>query len=137
MINDQAQTVSLAGRRVLIIEDNEENRRLIRFVLQLENAEVLEAEDAEQGILMAQREKPDLILMDMHMPGMDGLTATRLLRADPATREIPIVIVTASAMTHDQTTILASGCNHLITKPIEPLTFVSRIIPFLRPNLTN
>ena len=128
------QALSLAGRRVLIIEDNEENRRLLRFVLQLENAEVLEAEDAEKGIPMALEEQPDLILMDMHMPGMDGLAATRLLRAEPLTREIPIVIVTASAMTHDQGAILASGCDDVITKPIEPLSFVSRIIPFLRPD---
>ncbi len=137
MLNDQAQTRSLAGRRVLIIEDNEENRRLLLFILQLENAEVLEAEDAEKGISIAQREQPDLILMDMHMPGMDGLSATRLLRADPQTREIPIIIVTASAMMHDQAVILASGCDSLITKPIEPLTFASRIIPFLRPNPKN
>jgi CheY-like chemotaxis protein len=87
-------TPGLEGKRVLVIEDTAENMRLFRAVLKLEGVEVLEAPDAQTGIEIATRESPDLILMDIQMPEMDGLTATRLLRAEPKTAGIPIVAVT-------------------------------------------
>ena len=123
--------VSLAGKRILIIEDTPENLRLFRAVLRLEDAVVLEAERALLGIEIARRELPDIILMDMQMPEMDGLTATRILCADPRTKDIPVLIITASAMREDKQRAFDAGCSGYITKPIEPLTFVKQIAAFL------
>ncbi len=122
---------SLAGKRILIIEDTPENLRLFRAILRLEDAVVLEAERAVLGIEIARRELPDIILMDMQMPEMDGLTATRILCADPLTKDIPVVIITASAMREDKQRALDAGCRGYITKPIEPFTFVQQIADFL------
>lgn len=124
---------SLAGRLVFLIDDTEDARRLMRFVIQLADAEVIEAADAMHAVEIAKREKPDLIIMDVHMPGLDGLDATRLLREDPQTRDIPVVIVTASAMTHEREEATAAGCDGFITKPIDVTTFVRDISQFLRP----
>lgn len=131
-MND-TNTSSLAGRLVLLIDDTEDARRLMRFVMQLADANVIEAADALNAVETAKREKPDLIIMDVHMPGLDGLSATRLLRADEATHEIPIVIVTASAMKHERDEATAAGCDGFITKPIDVTTFVRDISQFLRP----
>jgi len=123
----------LGGKRILIIEDTPENMRLFRAVLQLEDAVVLEAERAAIGIELARRESPDLILMDMQMPEMDGLTATKILRADPQTQGIPIVIVTASAMPDDRKRAFAAGCSGYITKPIDPVSMIEQLAAFF-PN---
>jgi len=120
----------LKGKRILIVEDMPENLRLLRAILRLEDAIVLEAERASIGIEMARREQPDLILMDMQMPEMDGLTATKILRADPQTQNIPIVIVTASAMREDQKRAFDAGCSGYITKPIDPLTVAGQLAVF-------
>ena len=125
---------TIAGKRILIIEDTEENMRLFNAILKLEDAYVFEADLARVGIEIATREQPDLIVMDMQMPGVDGLTATRLLRADPRTQEIPIVIITASAMSEDKKRAFDAGCDGYITKPIDPLTFGSQLAVFLRPD---
>jgi len=124
---------ALPGKRVLIIEDMVENLRLFRAILNLEEAHVLEAVSGPQGIALAQSEQPDIILMDMQMPGMDGLTATRLLRADPNTSSIPIVVITASAMEEDRRRAEEAGCDGYITKPIDPPTFGSQVAAFIRP----
>jgi len=123
---------TLEGKRVLVIEDTAENMRLFRAVLRLEGVEMLEAEDALTGIGLAQSEQPDLILMDIQMPEMDGLTATRLLRADPKTADIPIVAVTASVMDTDRHKTLEAGCNGHIAKPIDPAIFGSQISAYLK-----
>jgi len=120
----------LQGKRILIIEDMPENLRLLRAILRLEDVVVLEAERAATGIELARRELPDLILMDMQMPEMDGLTATKLLRADPQTQHIPIVIVTASAMPDDRRRAFAAGCSGYITKPIDPVSMIEQLAAF-------
>lgn len=124
---------SLAGRRIVLVDDTDDARRLLRYVLQLADAEVLEFAEATNIMETAQREKPDLILMDVHMPGLDGLTATRQLRAHELTRDIPIIIVSASAMPHDQDAAHQAGCDGFIAKPIDVLTFAHEVAQFVRP----
>lgn len=130
-MSDDAQP-ALAGKRILIIEDTEENMRLFNAILRLEDAQVIEADLARVGIEIATREQPDLIVMDLQMPGVDGLTATRLLRADPRTEQIPIVVITASAMSEDKKRAFEAGCDGYITKPIDPLIFGQQLAAFLR-----
>lgn len=117
----------LDGKRILVVEDTDENMRLFRAILKLEGAEILEAIDGESGIASAQQNKPDIILMDIQMPGIDGLTATRSLKDDPDTSTIPIIAVTASVMIEDLGKIHEAGCNGYIPKPIDPGTFAQLI----------
>jgi len=126
----------LQGKRILIIEDMPENLRLLRAILRLEDVVVLEAERAATGIELARREQPDLILMDMQMPEMDGLSATKILRADPQTQNIPIIIVTASAMPDDRRRAFAAGCSGYITKPIDPVLMIQQLAAFFPNTLT-
>ena len=108
----------MANETILIVEDNEKNRRLLRDVLQFKGYQILESETAEEGIRIARADKPALILMDFHLPGMNGIQALDVLRADDATRAIPVIAVTASAMTEDRQKIVAAGFDGLQTKPI-------------------
>lgn len=108
----------MAGERILVIEDNEANRKLVRDVLGFRGYVVVEATTGEQGVAMAKSQKPDLVLMDIQLPGIDGVTALLLLRADPATRHIPVIALTASAMPEERKTILAAGFDGYETKPI-------------------
>jgi two-component system cell cycle response regulator DivK len=105
-------------KRCLLIEDNAANRKLIGGVLRRAGHEVSETEDADAGIALALSEHFDLVLMDIQLPGTDGLTATRLLRANPATRRLPILAVTAHALRGDEERMLAAGCDGYIAKPI-------------------
>ena len=98
----------MANELIVLIEDNEKNRKLARDVLAHQGYRVAEAESAEDGLALVARERPSLILMDIHLPGIDGIEALRRLRADAATRTIPVIAVTASAMTHDRQKILAA-----------------------------
>lgn len=104
--------------RVLIIEDNPTNMKLAVFLLQKAAHEVLQAVDAETGLALARQHHPELILMDIQLPGMDGLTATRLLKADATTRDIKIVALTALAMNGDRESMEAAGCDGYIAKPL-------------------
>ena len=117
--------------KVLIIEDNELNRKLITSLLHLKNYQVLEAEDAETGIEMARKFVPDLILMDIQLPGMDGLTATRVLKNDIDLKNIPIVAVTSYAISGDEDKAIAAGCVGYITKPIETREFIKSISEYI------
>jgi len=140
MISDKTRPIeesmlALQDVRVLIIEDTVENMRLFHALMKLEGAIAFEALGALEGIEIAQREQPDIILMDVHMPGMDGLTATRLLRADGKTKDIPIVAVTASVMLSDVEELHAAGCDGYISKPIEANTFANQIAAYLRPKI--
>ncbi len=103
---------------ILIIEDNDSNLRLARLLLESASHEVLAATDAEAGLTVARTKHPDLILMDIQLPGMDGLEATRLLKLDEATRSIPVIAVTALAMKGDEERIRAVGCDGYIAKPL-------------------
>src|ERR1041384_4393212 len=105
--------------KILIVEDTENNRVLLSRRLKPRGHEVLTAEDAEKGIPMAISEKPDLILMDIGLPGIDGWTATRRIKDDPATKHIPVIALTAHAMTSDREKAVESGCDNYETKPID------------------
>ena len=124
----------LQDKRILIIEDTTENMRLFRVLLQLEGAIVFEAENALLGISLARDEQPDLILMDIHMPGIDGLEATRILRAEERTAGMPILAVTASIMPRELEKVRVAGCDGYLSKPIEPTLFAGQIAEYLRPS---
>jgi two-component system cell cycle response regulator DivK len=117
----------MANELILIIEDNEKNRRLARDVLQFKGYRTIESETAEEGIRLAHEQKPALILMDFHLPGMNGIEAFQVLRADAETKAIPILAVTASAMTEDRQKIIAAGFDGLQTKPINVMEFLGAI----------
>jgi two-component system cell cycle response regulator DivK len=104
--------------RVLVVEDNPANLTLATFLLESAGYTVLSAADAESGLMLARTEQPDLILMDIQLPGMDGLAATALLKRDEATRAIPVIALTALAMGGDQERIRAAGCDGYISKPM-------------------
>lgn len=113
--------------KVLIVEDNAANMRLAAFLLQSAGHTVLSATDAEAGLTLAQDERPNLILMDIQLPGMDGLKATALLRQDEATRAIPVIALTALAMKGDEERIRAAGCDAYIAKPMRYQDFLATI----------
>jgi len=117
----------MAGELILIIEDNEKNRRLARDVLGVKGYKTIESETAEEGLKLAAEQSPALILMDIQLPGMDGITAMKQLKADPITKSIPIIAITASAMTHNRTTMLAEGFDGYQTKPISLKDFLGEI----------
>ena len=117
----------MANETILVVEDNEKNRRLLRDVLQFKGYQILESETAEDGIRMAHESKPALILMDFHLPGMNGIQALEVLRADAATRAIPVIAVTASAMTEDRQKIMAAGFDGYQSKPIRVKEFVDAV----------
>jgi two-component system cell cycle response regulator DivK len=122
----------LAMTRILYIEDDNNNRMLVRRILMSEGIMVEEAGNAIVGIQMAMDNPPDLILMDMSMPGMDGLTATAKIRNTPEIANIPIVALTANVMEGDKERSLNAGCDGYIGKPIDVDTFVEQVIQFLR-----
>ncbi len=105
-------------KRILVVEDQEDNRRILRDLLTSVGFEILEAVTGEDGVAMAQAHTPDLILMDIQLPGMDGLAATALLKQDPATAAIPVIALTAMAMKEDQAKAQRAGCDAYIAKPL-------------------
>jgi len=117
----------MANELILIIEDNEKNRKLCRDVLQVKGYKTIESETAEDGLELARSQSPDLILMDIQLPGMDGITAMKRLKADPLTKDIPIVAITASAMTNNRQTMLAEGFDGYQTKPISLKDFLGEV----------
>lgn len=121
----------MAGEKILVVEDNPLNLELVRDLLELGSYVVVSATDAEEGLVMARTELPELILMDIGLPGMDGLTATRRLKEDPATQQIPVVALTAHAMKGDQEKAQAAGCAGYLTKPVDTRTFVQQVRGFL------
>lgn len=121
----------MSGRKIVIIEDNPMNMELAVDVLEAGGYEVLTAENAEDGIRLVKSQSPALVLMDISLPGMDGLDATRVLKSDPATRHIPVIAVTAHAMRGDEKRILDAGCSAYLAKPIDVQSLraeVSRLI---------
>jgi len=117
----------MAGELIVLIEDNEKNRKLARDVLNHQGYRVVDAESAEDGLAAIARERPALVLMDIHLPGIDGIEALRRLRADPDTRAIPVIAVTASAMTQDRQKILAAGFDGYQSKPISVRPFLAAV----------
>jgi two-component system, cell cycle response regulator DivK len=117
----------MAGDLILIIEDNEKNRKLVRDVLQVKGYKTVESETAEEGIKLAIEKSPRLILMDIQLPGIDGITALKRLRAEPKTKSIPVIAITASAMTYNRVTMLAEGFDGYQTKPISVKDFLEEV----------
>jgi len=113
--------------RVLVVEDNQANMTLATFLLQSVGHTTLEARDAEAGVALAGSEQPDLILMDIQLPGMDGLRATAILKAAANTRDIPVIALTALAMKGDEGRIRAAGCDGYISKPLSYKDFLTTI----------
>ncbi len=118
-------------KKILVVEDNETNLYLIRFILEKSGYEVIEAREGAVGVELAIKEKPDLILMDVQLPDIDGLEATKRIRASKADGEIPIIALTSFAMAGDRERALAAGCTGYIEKPINPETFIAEIEKYL------
>jgi CheY-like chemotaxis protein len=117
-------------KRILVIEDNETNIYLTGFILRKNKYEVIEARTGEEGVELAIKEKPDLILMDIQLPGIDGLEATRRIRESEADKEAPIIAFTSYAMTGDREKAIKAGCTGYIEKPINPDTFIGEVEKF-------
>ena len=124
----------MAGELILIVEDNERNRKLVRDVLAFHGYRLAEAETGEDGVRLARELRPQLVLMDIQLPGIDGIAALGQLRSDPATRAIPVIAVTASAMTHDRQKIMAAGFDGYQSKPIRVREFVDAVRQALEPS---
>ena len=118
-------------KRILVVEDTEDNRRILRDLLTAAGYDLIEAVDGESGVAMAGAEKPDLILMDIQLPQIDGYEATRRIKADPALRHIPIVAVTSYALSGDEEKTRAAGCNGYIAKPFSPRQLLSKVREFV------
>ena len=117
----------MAGELILIIEDNEKNRKLVRDVLNVKGYKTIESETAEEGLKLAIEKSPGLILMDIQLPGMDGITALKQLKTDPETKSIPVIAITASAMTYKRVTMLAEGFDGFQSKPISVKDFLEEV----------
>jgi two-component system cell cycle response regulator DivK len=117
----------MANELILIIEDNEVNRVLVRDMLRFKGYRTLEAQSAEEGIRVAGEKKPALILMDFHLPKMNGIEALKALRADAETSAIPVIAVTASAMPEDRKKILEAGFDGMQTKPLHVVEFLKTV----------
>ena len=113
--------------KILIVEDDEKSRYLVRFLLEQAGFRIVEAGDGEEALEKAAEEKPNLILMDMQLPKLDGYEATRRIRADEKLAHIPVIALTAYAMKGDREKTLAAGCSSYIEKPIDPATFVEEV----------
>ena len=117
----------MSGHLILIVEDNELNRKLVRDVLQAKGYRTLETETAEEGLRLAREHRPALVLMDIQLPGMNGIEALSELRADPSTKAIPVIAVTASAMTQNRQQIMAAGFDGYQSKPINVAKFLDAV----------
>lgn len=121
----------MAGERILLVEDNPQNRRLAQFLLKSRGYVVLEATTGQEALELARTHRPDLILMDLQLPGLDGFAATRLLKQDAVTRDIPVVALTAYAMRGDRERAAEAGCHGYITKPINVQDFQAAVSRYL------
>src|SRR5262249_38782957 len=124
---ERQQENAMSGEKILLVEDNEVNRRLAEFLLRSQGYQVCEAANAQEAFDILKTERPDLIVMDIQLPGMDGLEATRKLKAQPATADIPVIAVTSYAMKGDRERALAAGCVGYVTKPIDKNIFMQEI----------
>jgi two-component system cell cycle response regulator DivK len=120
------------SKRILVIEDTEDNRRIFRDLLTHAGFELIEAVDGQEGVAMAIEQRPDLILMDIQLPIIDGYEATRRIKADPALQHIPIIAVTSYALSGDEAKARAAGCDGYIAKPFSPRQILATVRDFLR-----
>ena len=114
-------------KRILVVEDTDDNRQIIRDLLASVGYEMIEALDGAQGVAMAAEHRPDLILMDMQLPVLDGYEATRRIKADPALRSIPVIAVTSYALSGDEEKTRAAGCDGYIAKPYSPRQMLAKV----------
>jgi len=121
----------MAGEKILIVEDNPMNLELATDLLEVSGYVIIQAETAEEGIKLARAELPDLILMDISLPGMDGLEATGILKQDPTTKDITVIALTAHAMRGDEEKAMVAGCIGYITKPIDTREFPKDVSRFI------
>ena len=121
----------MAGKNILLVEDNPVNRRLAVFLLRSQGYHVREATSAKEAFEMLEKEPADLIVMDIQIPGMDGLEVTKKLKEQPATADIPVIAVTSYAMKGDREKALAAGCAGYVTKPIDKNTFIQEVAAHL------
>jgi two-component system cell cycle response regulator DivK len=121
----------MAGERILLVEDNAQNRRLAQFLLQSHGYVICEATTGHEALEMARSDRPDLILMDLRLPDLDGLAVTKALKTDQLTQRIPVIALTAFAMGGDREKALQAGCDGYITKPIDTRSFPAAVRRFL------
>ena len=121
----------MAANRILVIEDHEENRRLLRDLLTSFGYELAESVTGEDGLVAAEANPPDLILMDIQLPGIDGYEVTRRIKANPALRHIPVIAVTSYALSGDDVKALEAGCDAYVTKPFDPAELLDKIRGYL------
>jgi CheY-like chemotaxis protein len=126
----------MAGELILIVEDNDKNRKLVRDVLTFKGYTTIETETGEEGIRLAQERRPSLVLMDIRLPGIDGIEALRRLRAEQTTRGIPVMALTASVMSEDRQKIMDAGFDAYQGKPIEVTDFVAAVAELLERRRT-
>ena len=119
-------------KTILVVEDNKLNMKLVRGLIKIGKYRMLEANDAESGIEQIREKQPDLVLMDIQLPGMDGLSATKVIKEDPDLKDIPIVALTSFAMQGDEEKALAAGCTGYITKPIDTRNFLETVSQYLK-----
>lgn len=119
-------------RVVLVVDDHEDNRRILRDLLASAGYEVIEATTGDDGVAMAKARTPDLILMDIQLPGIDGYEATRRIKADDALRRIPLIVVTSYALSGDDAKALAAGADAYVAKPFSPRAMLAKIREYLK-----
>ena len=124
----------MRDENILVIEDNELNMKLVKGLLRIGKYCMLEASDAESGIQLIREQRPDLVLMDIQLPGMDGLSAAKIINEDPLLKDIPIVALTSYAMQGDKEKALEAGCTGYIAKPIDTRKFLKTISQYLNGN---
>ncbi len=121
------------SKRILVVEDQEDNRKILRDLLTSADFEVIEAEDGESGLAAAAEHRPDLILMDIQLPGLDGYEATRRIKADAVLHSIPVIVVTSYALAGDDGKARAAGCDAYISKPYSPRQLLAKVREYLSP----
>jgi len=120
------------SKRILVVEDQEDNRQILRDLFTSAGFQLLEAADGAQAVATAEAQRPDLILMDIQMPVMDGYEATRRIKANPALRGIPVIVVTSYALSGDEEKARAAGCDDYVTKPYSPRQLLAKVNQHLR-----
>ncbi len=119
------------AKRILVVEDQEDNRRIVRDLLASASYEVLEAVTGEEGVTLAETQRPDLILMDIQLPGLDGYEATRRIKGNPTLHKIPIIAVTSYALSGDDVKAFEAGCDAYVAKPYSPRELLAKIREYL------
>ncbi len=119
------------SKRILVVEDHEDNRRILRDLLTTAGYELIEATTGEDGLALAEIHRPDLILMDIQLPGLDGYEATRRIKANPVLKQIPIIAVTSYALSGDDTKAREAGCDAYVSKPFSPRALLVKIREYL------